>query len=136
MYPEPTVGALIINDSNEILLISGKKFKNFYVIPGGHIEYGETMKEAVIREVFEETGLKIKNPELFSLQDAIFPEAYHKKKHFIYIDFICRTKETEVKLNHEAEKYIWIKPEKIKDLKVEYYTKTLIEKYLINMKQV
>ena len=58
-YPEPTVGALIFDQQSRILLLKCKKHKNRYVIPGGHVEIGEKMHDAVCREVKEETGLDI-----------------------------------------------------------------------------
>jgi len=42
-YPEPTVGALIFDQQSRILLLKGKKHKNRYIIPGGHVEIGEKM---------------------------------------------------------------------------------------------
>jgi nucleoside triphosphatase len=130
MYPEVTVGALIFNNRGEILLISGPKFKNHYVIPGGHIEYGETFEGALVREVFEETGLDIFDIEILSLQEVIAPEAYHQKKHFIFIDFICRTKDNTIFLNHEAETYLWVLPENALSLRLEKYTKDLMSSWL------
>ena len=58
-YPEPTVGALIFNQADKILLIKSHKWHNQYVVPGGHIELGETMEDALRREIEEETGLSI-----------------------------------------------------------------------------
>lgn len=129
-YPEPTVGALIFNHSGQILLIRGKKFKNRYVIPGGHIEIGETMEEALRREVREETGLKINKIKIIGLQEAIFPEHHINSRHFIYIDFLCQAEPGEVVLNHESEEFIWINPEEALEIPLETYTKGLIREYL------
>ncbi len=58
-YPEPTVGAIIFNPDNKILLCKSHKWNNKYVIPGGHIELGwKKMEEDFKREIFEETGLE------------------------------------------------------------------------------
>ena len=106
-YPEPTAGALIFNPEGKILLISGRKFNNTYVIPGGHIELGEKIEDALKREVMEETGLEIYDIKLAGLQETIFDPDYHEKRHFIYIDFTCRTDTVDVVLNHESESFVW-----------------------------
>src|SRR6266702_1480574 len=71
VYPEPTVGALIVNKEGRILLTKSHKWFDKYTLPGGHIEVGETMKEAVIREVKEEVGWEEEAFHLlrFSLQE-------------------------------------------------------------------
>jgi len=56
-YPEATVGALIVNDKHEVLLVRSKKWGEKYTVPGGHIELGERAEDAIVREVKEETGL-------------------------------------------------------------------------------
>jgi len=56
--PKITVDG-IIKKGNEILLIRRKNipFKNSWALPGGYLEYNEKTEDAVIREIFEETGL-------------------------------------------------------------------------------
>ena len=51
MYPEPTVGSLIINPDGELFLMRSHKWRGKYVIPGGHIELGESIVDAMVREV-------------------------------------------------------------------------------------
>ncbi|RKY83972.1 hypothetical protein DRQ09_09290 [candidate division KSB1 bacterium] len=130
-YPEATCGALILNDKGEVFLIRSHKWNNKFALPGGHIEFGEKIKDAVIREIKEETNLDIEIIDLLMVQDCIFPEDFYKKgRHFIFIDFLCKAKTKNVKLNSEAESYIWVKIEDAFKLPVEIYTKNLIKKYL------
>ena len=62
--PKITVDC-IVKKCNEIILIKRKNnpFKNLWALPGGYVEYNEKTEDAVIREIFEETGIltKIKN---------------------------------------------------------------------------
>ncbi len=129
-YPEPTVGALIFDQQSRILLLKCKKHKNRYVIPGGHVEIGEKMHDAVRREVKEETGLNIYDVEILAIQDSIFNKFYHKRKHFIYIDFSCKTDSGDVKINEESEEFIWITPQESLSLPLDPYTERLIQEYL------
>lgn len=61
-HPFLTVDAVIICDNDSIVLIKRKNspYKGFWALPGGFVEYGERVESAVLREVKEETGLKIK----------------------------------------------------------------------------
>lgn len=64
----------VIERDGEVLLIkrNNEPFKNYWSLPGGHIDFGETAEEAVIREVKEETGLDFK-PNFLSYRDEIYP---------------------------------------------------------------
>jgi nucleoside triphosphatase len=130
LYPEPTVGAVIFNPQQEILLIKGKKFKDTYVIPGGHIEVGETLEETLRREVKEETGLDIDEFHLLSFQESIFNPHYHEKRHFLYIDFVCTTSSTQVVLNEESQEYRWVALPDAFDLPLHPYTRALLTEYM------
>lgn len=129
-FPEPTVGALIFNPEGKIFLMNSRKWKNKYVIPGGHVEVGEKIEDALKREIKEETGLDIYDIEFIFLQESILDDAFWKKKHFIFLDFACKTNSTEVKLNSEGQKHIWVSPEEALKLPVEPYTIRAIEEYM------
>ncbi len=126
-YPEPTAGALIQDPEDRILLLKSHKFKDRYTIPGGHIELGETAEEALRREIREETGLEIRDVEFLLYQDFVFDDSFWKKKHFIFLDFACRTDCTEVKINEEAQDYVWAYLDDALALPIDRYTARAIE---------
>lgn len=129
-YPEPTVGALIFNPESKVLLIKSHKWRDRYVIPGGHIELGEKIEDALRREIKEETGLDIHDIEFFLLQEFIFDKTFHKKRHFLFLDHICKTTSTQVSLDQEGQEYVWINPDEALDLQVEPYTRRILEEYI------
>jgi nucleoside triphosphatase len=129
LYPEPTVGGIVFNPEGEILLLKSRKSKDRYVIPGGHIELGETMESALKREILEETGLVIHDAELVSIQQFIFSDSFHEKRHFIFIDYACRADTKEVRLNDEHQDFVWLPLDKAFDLPLENFTERLLAEY-------
>ena len=65
MKPRASVSAIILMSNNEVLLTKrkGPPYKDFWCLPGGKVEEGETVEHAVIREVLEETGLQVEIKE-------------------------------------------------------------------------
>lgn len=129
-FPEPTVGALIFNPQGEIFLMKSHKWRDKYVIPGGHIELGESFEEALKREIKEETGLRIYRIKFINLQEFIFDKAFWKKRHFIFLNYACKTKSTKIKLNSEGQEYVWVSLKKARELPMEPYTRRAIKEYM------
>lgn len=129
-YPEPTVGALIFSFDGKIFLMKSHKWRNKYVVPGGHIELGEKAVDALKREIKEETGLDIYDIEFLLLQEHIFDSTFWKRKHFIFLDYVCKTDSKEVKLNSEGQEYVWVSIEKALKLQLEPYTRKAIKRYM------
>lgn len=129
IYPEPTVGALIFNQEAKIFLMTSPKWKGKYVIPGGHIELGETIEQALKREIKEETNLDIFDIKFLIFQEFIFGKEFHEKKHFIFLDYVCKTKTADVILDREGTNYIWVTIDEALKLPIEPYTRTAILKY-------
>lgn len=98
-------------------------------MPGGHIELGERMVDALKREIKEETGLNIHDIEFIGFQEFIFDHVFWKKRHFIFFDFSCRTKSTKVKLNSEGQEHVWVPIKKALRLPLEPYTRRTIILY-------
>jgi len=130
IFPEPTVGAFIFNAKGELLLLQSHKWPGWYVVPGGHVELGERLEEALAREAKEETGLDIRDIEFINFQQFIYDPAFWKKRHFIFFDFACKAENTEVQLNDEAEGYIWVEPRHALTMELDTYTRRSVEEYL------
>lgn len=110
-YPrgvEIVVGAFIINDNNEILLFSSPKWNGKYVVPGGHVEPGELMEEALKREVKEEIGVEVEELKWFELaEELVQPSDFKRNAHFIYINYIVKLKSYDFTFNEELDSSKW-----------------------------
>jgi nucleoside triphosphatase len=130
-YPEATVGALIVNDRGEVLIVRSHKWGAKYTVPGGHIELGERAEDAIRREVKEETGLEAEPVELLIVQQAIYPKNFHKHEHYIFMDYVLKAKSSRVQLDgRELQDYVWVKPEEALQLDLEEYTRNFVLKYV------
>lgn len=134
IYPEPTVGALIINDQKKILFVKSHKWKNNKLtVPGGHIELGESASHAIVREVKEETGLDVLPLRLLMIQEAIYSNEFHKRRHFLFLDFVCKALSSEVRLdNNELQDYVWLDVDEIDEDSLEQFSRNLLNAYRKN----
>ena len=125
--PLSTVGALIFNARGEALMIRTHKWSNKWGIPGGKIKWGETSEAALRREILEETNLKVKDIKFVLVQDCIHSKEFYRDAHFVLLNYTCRvTGKLEVKLNHEAQEFKWLKPAAATKLKLNKPTKILL----------
>lgn len=105
--------AIIENDKGEILLTRSPKWSNKWVLPGGHIEPGEKIMDAIVREASEEVGLKLTPRRLVAYGELIGSKDFHRPAHFIYFDVWCTTDNSAVQLdNNELTEYRWMEPYK------------------------
>lgn len=85
------VGAAIFNEEGKLFItLRGEKAKNErgkWEIPGGGVEFGETLEQALQREMMEEYGVEIEIIELLGVFDHIIPE---DKQHWVSSTFICK----------------------------------------------
>jgi nucleoside triphosphatase len=133
-YPEPTVGALVLNDKGEMLLVKSVKWGDVYTVAGGHVEVGETLKAALKREIMEEVGLEIRDIRLLMVQEAIFSKAFFRRRHFIFFDYVCRSASDRPKVDGvEIQSFLWVNPRKALDLRLEKYTRRMVRRYLAEL---
>ena len=94
------VGAVVINDKNEILVIKEKISNLGYKLPGGHIDNGEMISTALEREVLEETGIIVEFESIISL-GHFYPHQFHKSN--LYILCIAKPKTFEINIQDTQE---------------------------------
>ena len=110
--PFLAVSAAIFRDGRVLIVRRARPpAHGLYTLPGGGVELGETLEEAVIREVREETALKIKPLGLVGFRQAItHDEAGRVKRHFVILPFAARWQAGEVALNEELAEAHWLAP--------------------------
>jgi ADP-ribose pyrophosphatase YjhB (NUDIX family) len=113
LYPSQPVlgvGALIICDGK--LLLEKRKNepgKGKWSIPGGLVELGENVEQTVIREVMEETGLVVEEPEHIDVVDNVVrDENGEVKYHFVIIDYFVKLKGGTLRAQSDAEELQWV----------------------------
>ena len=110
--PLLTVDAVVLLNKHSIVLVKRRKppFEGFWALPGGFVEYGETVEAAVEREVFEETGLKVRILKLigvFSKPDR------DPRGHVVSIAFLAEAVEGKLR---ESDESFEVKAFKIEEL--------------------
>ena len=91
LAPLVGVGGVVVRESRVLLVQRGTEpLKGRWAIPGGLIDVGETLREAVIREVKEETGMDVEPVELIELLDRIHREDERVRYHYVIADYLCR----------------------------------------------
>jgi ADP-ribose pyrophosphatase YjhB (NUDIX family) len=116
-HPQLAVSAAIFR-GDKILLVRRARSpaKGFYSLPGGRVEFGESLHAALHREVGEETGLKIEIAGLAGWREVL-PESAGSG-HYLIMSFAARWTEKEPVLNEELDDFKWLSPDALDDLRL------------------
>ncbi|QWG22345.1 NUDIX hydrolase [Bradyrhizobium sediminis] len=116
-HPQLAVSAAIFRDGKVLLVRRAKSpAKGFYSLPGGRVEFGETLHAALHREVDEETGLKIEIAGLAGWREVV--PGTSGGGHYLIMSFAARWTGNEPVLNDEHDDFRWLAPDALGDLKV------------------
>jgi phosphoglycolate phosphatase len=127
-HPVVTVGGLIFNQRQDVLMIRTHKWSNLWGIPGGKTKFGETSAHALRRELKEETALDIQDIEFVMVQDCIHSREFYRDAHFVLLNYTCRcVGEPKVQLNEEAQEFRWLSLEEAFQLPLNQPTRVLLE---------
>ncbi len=97
--PTTRVSVIVINSEKQILLVKHRKgTRQYWVIPGGRLEYGETFHECGVREVQEETGLDVEIEKIVFISEAIAPD---RSRHIVNIFMLAKVVGGVLRLGNE-----------------------------------
>lgn len=109
LSPLVGVGGIVVHENRILLVQRGTEpLKGQWSIPGGLIDVGETLREAVIREVHEETGLSVEPIELVELLDRIYREEGRVRYHYVIADYLCRVEGGILQAASDAAAVRWV----------------------------
>ncbi len=116
-HPQLAVSAAIFRDGKILLVRRARSpAKGFYSLPGGRVEFGETLHAALHREVAEETALKIEIIDLAAWREVM--PGTSGGGHYLIMSFAARWSCGEPVLNDELDDYQWLAPDALGELKM------------------
>ena len=129
-HPLVGVGALIY-ERDRILMAErgGEPLQGWWSIPGGLVEVGEKLEDAIRREIREETGLEIRPLGVLQIFERIMPDARGAAEyHYVLIDYICRITGGKLRAGDDVSRVEWVRRRDLGKLKITEGTLAVIEK--------
>jgi 8-oxo-dGTP diphosphatase len=132
-YPERPllgVGGVVIHEAKVLLIRrASEPLKGEWSIPGGLVELGEKLLDAVKREVLEETGLVVDPGEVLELFDSIWKDPDGRcQYHYVLVDYLCRMIGGNLQAASDVSEACWVAKEELEKFGLRPATLGVIHK--------
>jgi mutator protein MutT len=128
------VGAVIVEkEKGRVVVVKRgtEPLKGQWSIPGGAVELGETLREAVAREAREETGLTVEPGEIVEVFDSIYRDSEGRPRfHYVLVDFVCQRRSGELCAASDISEARWITLQELPEMKMTSLAEKVIRKAL------
>src|ERR1700691_2293621 len=132
------VGALIFTRAGRrgpILLIErgGHPLKGYWSLPGGLVETGEKLEDAVRREILEETGLRIQPVSRLEIFERIMRDASGRAEyHYVLADYVCKVVGGALRAGDDVSRAEWVRRSELDNYRITEGTREVIERAYVN----
>ena len=123
------VGAVVFNHGSVLLIERGNApLKGHWTLPGGLVEPGERLESAVVREVLEETGLRVRPVEIAAVFQRIMPDADGRTEyHYVIVDYLCSLEGGKLLAASDVAAAEWVPLEQMRLRKIAPGTPPVIQ---------
>jgi ADP-ribose pyrophosphatase YjhB (NUDIX family) len=131
-HPVVGVGAVVVRGGRALIVKRAHEpRKGEWSLPGGLLELGESLQDAVRREIKEETGLDIVVGPIIETFDRVHRDAAGRiRYHFVIVDFVCWSDQGEAVAGSDAEQVAWITGGQLDDYAVNQHAAAVIRRGL------
>ncbi len=133
-HPLVGVGALIFTRSGRrgpILLVerAGEPLKGYWSLPGGLVETGELLEDAVRREILEETGLEVATVRRFDIFERIMRDQHGQAEyHYLLVDYVCKVVGGKLRAADDVSRVEWVRRSDLHQYQITEGTREVIER--------
>jgi 8-oxo-dGTP diphosphatase len=129
--PVVGVGAVIVQDGKALIVKRAHEpRKGEWSLPGGRVELGETLIDAVRREILEETGLRVDVGPIVEVFDRIHHLEDRVRYHFVIVDYLCTPCGGSLSASDDADDVAWVSESELASYGVNEHASRVIRKGL------